>query len=309
MAKVEQRFLDASWMMHVSGEPSKEVQQIGPIYKEMMAKAPIAPGMEMEGIDDSTPANLKREDVQVASQNCYFYSDPARDKDTKRLVFYIHGGALIMGNGKLARSQGIAACNNLNLPVFVVEYRLSPQVKFPAHLDDVYASWKYLIEEKGYKAEDLIVLGDSAGGQLALDLTVRLKLRGEKLPGYLLLCSPCTNANYSFPAHKDNIPTDILFPNGLTTQLTAMCADEKDWSNPELSAYFADVSGFPPAYFVTEDEEVLRDDTLYMADKLDKAGVKVLVRMFHGTWHDFALGVPQVPEAQLMFKDMREFIK
>jgi len=279
-------------------------------------KCPVAPGSTYEYLDDSTPSNLEREDVVVGGVNAFFYRDPARDKDQKKVLLYIHGGAFICGNGNYARFVGFNVGNKLGLPVLTVEYRLAPEHKMPACVDDVYNFYNYLRKERGYAAKDIVVAGDSAGGELTLALTIRLISKGEEVPYKLISLHPCVDVLNSpdstrngLDSHRDNIDTDPIFLGGLAAALGPMLINEGHDKDPEISPiYLEDASKFPPTYLVADDGEVLLSDSLMFAKKLADAGVKVKLHVFHYTWHDFEVFFPNLPESEVVWKESREFL-
>jgi acetyl esterase/lipase len=145
MRSVDKRFIEAPWMTYTEDGPSEPAKQIIPIFMENMKNTPMVPGAEIDFFDDTTPDNLVREDIEVNGQKGYFYKDPVRDRDQEKIVLYIHGGAMILGNGSYARALGFFNSNLLGLPTLSVEYRLSPAHRFPCHLDDVFAFYEYLL--------------------------------------------------------------------------------------------------------------------------------------------------------------------
>jgi len=277
---------------------------------------PVAPGATYEYLDDSTPANLVREDIEVNGVKAYFYRDPERDRDQSKVLLYIHGGAFICGNGNYARFVGFNVGNKLGLPVLTVEYRLGPEHKMPACLDDVYSFYHWLLEERGYKPKDIVVCGDSAGGSLTIMLTLRLINRGEEVPYKIIPMHPAVDI-YNSPdkvrnnmlSHSANVDTDQIFLGGLPAALAdALITDGQD-KDPEVSPiYQEDVSKFPPTYIVADDSEVLLSDSIEFGKKLADAGVDVRVHVFHYMWHDFEVFFPDIPESEVVWKEAREFI-
>jgi acetyl esterase/lipase len=212
----------------------------------------------------------------------------------------------VRGNGKYCRQLAILHMQRLGLPAAACEYRTAPANKYPDALDDVFAGFKYLTDALGYAPSDIIVAGDSAGGTFAAALTHRLKRLGLGLPQKLVLYSPCMNLTGSFESHKYNIGKDQTFTQGLPSP--EYYTGSADLTDPEVSPYFGDFTGFPPTYFCAEDTEVMCSDALMTADKMYKQGVRVQVHIFHGLWHVFPTYTQSTPESKLVFEEVKEFI-
>lgn len=278
---------------------------------------PVAPGSTYGYLDDSTPENLVREDIAVNGVKAYWYRDPVRDSNQPRVLLYIHGGAFLCGNENYARFAGFNVGNKLGLPVLTVEYHLGPEYKMPTYVDDVYNFYNYLRNEKGYAGSDIIVAGDSAGGDLTIALVVRLLARGEELPYKIIPLHPTVDMrmspdNYRFGlvSHAANVDTDQIFLGGLPEALYDMIvANPGDEDIPEISPICCeDVSGFPPTLLIADDTEVLLSDSLVFGKKLYEAGVDVKLHVFHYMWHDFEVFFPNIPEAEVVWQMMRDFI-
>ncbi len=121
---------------------------------------------------------------------------PHRGHDRRRCILYCHGGGYTSGNLGYSRILASKLAHITGYEVLAFEYRLAPEHPFPAAPDDAMKAWDYLMH-LGYGARDVVVAGDSAGGNLALVLTHRLKGEGRRLPGALILMSPWTDLTAS----------------------------------------------------------------------------------------------------------------
>jgi len=302
-------YKDAPWLTYTSSEPSDYALNVAfPALKKMLSDYPLGPDVEIESLDDSTPEGAVRTDVDEPPVKLFIYKDPIKHKDEKRILYYIHGGAYIRGNGKYCRNVGLSFYKQVGLPVAVCEYRTSPKVKYPAHLDDSYASWRYIIEKLGYAPENIIVAGESAGGSLTAGLIHRLKRLGEALPQKIVLLSPSLDATLSLDSYSYNADKDKVFIGGLKPGSLSMVVDDERAKEPEMSAYYGDFSGFPPTYFACDDTEVFCSDTLACAQKLYEAGVPVKAHVYHNLWHVFPTYSPDTPESKEVYSEIKAFI-
>jgi acetyl esterase len=166
--------------------------------------------------------------------------------------------------------------------VAAVEYRLSPEHRFPAALDDSLAAIRWLAAE--FPGAPLAVAGDSAGGNLAA--VCALRLRGELELRLQALIYPVTDSALNRPSHRA-----FATGHGLSTAQLRRCwgfyLDGADGGHPDASPLRADLTGAPPAYVLTADEDILRDEGEAYAAALRDAGVPVELVRWPGTIHGF----------------------
>jgi len=219
-------------------------------------------------------------------------------------VLYIHGGGFTLGSsaGVLPFLTELAA--RLGAAAFAPDYRMAPEHPFPAAPDDCFAAYRGLLEE-GFAPADILLAGESAGGNLAPALLARLKRLGKPLPRKMILFSPAADLTMTAPSLKANVGKDRFFPNGLGS--ADYYCDPKDQRNPEASPLFADFAGFPDTYLCADDTEVLCSDTLALAARMHAAGVRVRAHLYHGLIHGFPLEVPDIPESREVYEEIREF--
>ena len=226
----------------------------------------------------------------------------------KRVILYLHGGAfyapMLFAHKKIIE---ILAVKN-NALVVAPEYRLAPEHPFPAGLDDCYHAYQALIKE-GWGPENIAVIGDSAGGNLALSLVMRLKDEGMLLPAAVSVISPVTNLNFDTAAFRENTLKDPIFnSDDFRCLLSEYITDEQQRDNPLVSPLLGDFSRFPPLQIQVSSTEILRDDGLLVAQKAMQAGVPVQFKMWDGLPH-----VHQafwfLPEAQASFNLISEFFQ
>ena len=132
---------------------------------------------------------------------------PERGHDRRRAVLYCHGGGYTSGNLGYSRPLAAKLANVAGWEVMAFEYRLAPEHPFPAAADDAMKAWDYLMYQ-GYGARDVVVAGDSAGGNMALVLCHRLKAMGRRLPARLILMSPWTDMTASGRSYTERAALD-----------------------------------------------------------------------------------------------------
>jgi len=308
MNQLFEDYQDAPWLEYTSAQPSFLARTIlRPQVARMAKKMSLAPGLEMVPREPRTPKGTNFEKITVGNAPVYWFRTAEETRNKGRLIYYVHGGGFITGQGRYCKQGAITLHKYFGLPVIAVDYRLAPEHRWPAGLDDVEAVYRYIIGEAGYKARDVIVMGESAGGNLALALGFRLKSRGLSQPGCNALMSTSADITFKTASHTANLNIDPVFPQGVAA-VAPLYVDAKDAANPEVSPVYGDFTGFPPTYLCADDGEIFLSDSLVAAGKMHKAGVKVRAHIFHGLWHAFAL-MPVSREAKTALNEIKEFIR
>ena len=206
----------------------------------------------------------------------------------KHVIFYCHGGGYMTGSFKYARSLTTKLATTTSMDVLSFDYRLAPEHPYPAALEDAMKAWDYLMH-LGYGARDVIIGGDSAGGNLALALTLKLKEEGRILPRGLFLMSPWTDMECTGKSHESRQFIDPVLDAEYLERAIEAYAREEDLSNPFISPIYGDMQGFPPVYIQVGDNEILLNDSIMLHKKLIKENVSVRMEIYKGMWHVFQM--------------------
>ena len=206
----------------------------------------------------------------------------------KYIILYCHGGGYSTGSSKYARTITSKLAMSTSMDVLAFDYRLAPEHPYPSALEDALKSWNYLML-LGYGARDIIVAGDSAGGNLALALVLKLKEEKRLLPRGLVLLSPWTDltcSGLSFQNYKNRDP--VLSPEYIY-QIRESYAGGQDYDNPLISPLFGDLAGFPPTYIQVGENEILYSDAIRLHKKLVEANVSAHIDKYERMWHVFQM--------------------
>jgi acetyl esterase len=200
---------------------------------------------------------------------------------TGGVVAYFHGGGWAVGSIDSFDTVCRALANESGAIVGSVGYRLAPEHRFPAALEDCVAATKGLAEL--YPDEPVAVAGDSAGGNLALGVARRLR---EQVKAQALIYPVCDGA-LNTPSYRDFKERYGLTAEGMQRYWN-LYLDGSDGLQPDASPLRADdLAGLPPAFLLTAEFDVLRDEGEAMVEKLREAGVDVTHRRYDGTIHGF----------------------
>lgn len=206
----------------------------------------------------------------------------------KYVILYCHGGGYSTGSTVYARTLTTKLAVSTSMDVFCFNYRLAPEHPYPAATEDVMKAWNYLMY-LGYGARDVIVAGDSAGGNLALSLVLQLKNEKRILPRGLVLLSPWTDLTASGKSHISRQDLDPVLDADYLERMTLNYAKGQNLSDPLISPLFGDVADFPPTYIQVGENEILLSDSMLLHKKMIKANVSVKIDVYKGMWHVFQM--------------------
>ncbi len=229
---------------------------------------------------------------------------------TENLIYVVHGGAYIAGLTDLYRKLSkLYSEAGHGAEVAFIDYRVAPEYGYPSGLNDALEGWDNILK-KGYKPENVVIIGDSAGGNLSLSLMLKLRDMGRELPGAAVLMSPWADMTASGKSYIDNFNNDVMFGGKqkvtpdmvekfLNSPIYAFCGKE-DRRTPYVSPVFGEYNGFPPTMFLVGSDEMLLSDTLTIKEKMDKAGIKTELilgeKMFH-VWPVYHMLLPEAKKA------------
>ena len=200
---------------------------------------------------------------------------------SRHAILYCHGGGYTSGNLGYARVLASKLAHVTGYDVLSFEYRLAPEHPYPAAIEDALAVWDYLMY-MGYGARDVIVAGDSAGGNLALELALKLKEQGRAQPRGLLLFSPWTDMTASGKSYRTCKTLDpMLTMEYIAAVREAYTGPDADWSRPCYSPLL------PPTLVQVGTNEILKSDSERLVESLQKAGVYAQLEIYPECWHVF----------------------
>jgi len=244
-------------------------------------------------------------------------------KDTnqpaKKVILYFHGGIYIMPLLDMFYPLAYEFCDiRDDIEVVLLDYDTAPEFKYPTQINQAMEIWDILT--KTYRPEDIIIGGDSAGGNLNLVLNMKLQNEFNISPKACFFLSPWTDMTCSGQSYKDNYQVDILFGESkcplteekrqqiVNSEFHCYITPEDDRKNPYISPVFGDYKVFPKSLFIVGSEEVLLDDTIRIVDKLKANGKDVQLIKEEGMFHDFPLYYQYIPEGRMAMDKIKEFI-
>jgi monoterpene epsilon-lactone hydrolase len=295
--------------------PSQAMQHlIGAFRDRQKARASQAPPTLEERRAAFAPAGRLHplpDDVLITAVTAgevpaYWLTGPGTG--TGRVLLFLHGGGYQFGSlrshGELAARLGRAS----GMRVLFPEYRLAPEHRFPAAIDDVLAAWHWLRTDQDLSAASITAAGDSAGGGLAVALLVALRDAGEALPAAAALMSPHVDLTSSGASMTERADQDPIFTPAALRQMASDYLAGADPTTPLASPLFASLAGLPPLLVQTGTAELLLSDSERLATAAAQAGVDVTLQLGEGLPHVYQITL-DTPEAAEATEQIAQFLR
>lgn len=224
-----------------------------------------------------------------------------------RTIFYLHGGSFAFRFPKAQTAFVARLCQRLRASALVPDYRLAPEHPFPAAPDDCQRAWLWA-QRNGFHPTRTVFVGDSAGGNLSL-VTIHRSLRNkDPVPACAVLLSPAVDGSLGSPSLTNNHHSDAIIQLSKVIALRDLYVPDPNlYRHPDVSPIFADFAGFPSLYVQVSNTELLRDESLRLAEKAYAAGVDVEVEMWPDVPHGFQFAW-FLPEASRAIDRISDFI-
>jgi monoterpene epsilon-lactone hydrolase len=225
----------------------------------------------------------------------------------KNLILYIHGGGWVAGSVNTHRDLVARISRASKTRSLIIDYRLAPEYPFPAGLNDCLTAYNWVLST-GIKPENLVIAGDSAGGNLTLASLIKLRDEGIPLPVAAVCLSPVTDLTLSGESYKTRAELDPSIKRDDIEFMVSQYVEVKDRQNPLVSPLYADLRGLPPLLIHVGTAEVLHDDSTRFAGRAKEAGVDVTLEIFEDMIHVFHTFAPLAPEGQEGIEKIAEFV-
>lgn len=202
-----------------------------------------------------------------------------------RVLFFLHGGGFCAGSVDSHRAFAGRLAKQLRLRTLHLTYRLAPENPFPAALEDCLVAYRWLIASR-VSAANIIIVGNSAGGGLAVSAMLALRDAGEALPESAVCFSPTVDMALKGASIRSNNGRDLLTPTFLN-QVSKWYLAGQEPSTPLISPVHADLRGLPRMLIFAGSRELLLDDAVGLAARCRESGVEVSLKVWPGLIHTF----------------------
>ena len=226
------------------------------------------------------------------------------------VIFYIHGGGYVSCSPTTHRPITASLARLARRRVFSLDYRLAPEHRYPAALDDAVAAYKWLLTREGIPPGAVSFAGDSAGGGLVLASLLRLRDEGVPLPACAVCFSPWTDLAGACESQRVNDGLCAMFRTENTHEFAPAYLGDASPRDPYASpAYAADFAGLPPVLLQVGSTELLLDDARGVHHKIQEAGGESRLEIYEDVAHCWQMLDGFVPEARAALRQAASFIR
>lgn len=227
-----------------------------------------------------------------------------------KVVLQLHGGGYVAKIKNSYYTMATYYCDaGDGISVLSPDYRVAPEDPYPAALEDALASYQWLLD-RGFKGEQIILAGDSAGGGLAMALTMYLRDHDMPMPCGIVAMSPWTDVTASGESYTLNYELDPLFGNTKESMIYVNdYAGDHDKKDPYISPIFGNFRQFPPMLIQVGSTEMLLSDSITAASMADIAGVDVRLSIYDDMFHVFQMSGMILPDAKKAWEEVEQFIQ
>jgi len=226
----------------------------------------------------------------------------AGDQTSGPVVIFLHGGGFMLGAAAENRTWTSSLARSIGGRVFGADYRLAPENAHPAQVDDACAAYRWLLKQ-GTPADEIVFLGESAGGGLVLAALLALKEAGDTMPAAAVLTSPLVDFTLSSPSLDLNAATDTFVNREILQMMLDALLQGQDAAS--VSPLQHDLGGLPPLLIQVGSGEAIFDDSARLAEAAESFGVDVEMEVWDDMihlWHGFP-DLPQAAEATARIAD------
>lgn len=227
-----------------------------------------------------------------------------------RVLLHSHGGGTVIFSMHLDRKAAGHLAKSAGVRALVLDYRRSPEHKFPAQIDDLERAYRWLVAQ-GIHPEKIALTGQSIGGNLAVSLAIALRNKRAALPAAILSISPWYDLELKNETIESNAKTDKLLSRHVLEWFreTWLGGTGVAWNDPRVNLLYADLTGLPPINVYYGDHELFVGEAIAFANRAKNAGVDVSLISVPAGQHNFILGAGRVPEVNKAIEQMGQWLR
>ena len=250
--------------------------------------------------------SLTIEPVALPNASGWLVTRP--ENPEKKIVYYIHGGGFVGACTKDRMPFVTELVRSFGHNVFSLDYRLAPEFMYPCGLNDCLDGYRWLLDR--FAPEDIVLVGESAGGNFVLTLPLLLRDRGLPLPKAVYSNSPVTQMQEEKESFRRfSLKEDFIVVEGILENTAGIYMRPEEAGEPYVSPLCADLHGLPPIFLTASECECLLDDAVAMAEKLKAADNDVRLKTYPGLCHAFIISPQMKKVVQLAYPDLRDFLQ
>lgn len=230
--------------------------------------------------------------------------------DNDFVLLHTHAGGSVVTSAAVDRKLAGHIASAVGVPALVVDFRRAPEHKYPAQVDDVESAFEWLVSQ-GYAPGNIVTIGHSIGGFLAVAIALRLRDAGKALPGAIVSISPWCDLEISNATIESNAATDKILSRGLLEFFRESWIGGTDVAPDDvlINLNRSNLAGLPPTFVSWGTHEVLEGEDAEFAERLKAAGVPVDVLPVVGAQHSYVWGAGSVPETDEAIRRIAAWVR
>ena len=317
-----------AWGPNLKPEMAAVIEQLMSFKNKPLSEITPAAARKQPSPADAAMKQIRASNIPVPPLNCDTVTKTLMPGVKARIytpkggtapfpvIVYYHGGGWVIATNDTYAASAQALCEQVGAVVVSVEYRKGPEHKFPTAHDDAFAAYQYVLKNaagmKGDPAK-IAVVGESAGGSLACNVSIMARDKKVALPKYQVLVYPIAGSATNTPSYQANTATAPLNKGGMEWFFKNYLRTPADGKDARINLVAANLKGLEPTTIIAAEYDPLMSEGKTLADKLTAAGVKTNYKLFNGTTHEFfgmAAVVPEAKEAQdVAVSDLKSALK
>lgn len=231
-----------------------------------------------------------------------------KSQTSKRVILYLHGGAFFAGSSNTHRAMASELAARCHATLYLLKYRRAPEHVYPAALDDGINAYHALLGQ-GWMPEQIFLAGDSGGCTHVLSLVIALRDQGTPLPAGLIMLSPFVDLTLSLPSVTTHAKRDPMLSVNILKRGADAYRGKLALRDPRISPLFAPLHDLPPLLIQVGSEEILLDDAVQLAERIQAKGGAVDCQVYQGMWHNFQMFNRLITEAEDALEQIGQFVR
>ena len=295
---------------------SKQSEELNKLYLEWVAALKANPEMPLDELRHmfeqweritGEPGGVDYIETDAAGVPAMWAAPKHCAQD--RVLLCAHGGGYALGSMYTHRKVYAHAAKAIGCRALIVHYGLAPENVHPGPVNDMARSYKWLLDQ-GIPAGHIALIGDSAGGGLAVTTILRLREQGLPLPAATMPLSPWLDMDGAGETFETNAAKDLIVTRDLIQGMAATFLGEGgNRRDPLANPLYADLKDLPPMYVQTGADETLLDDSRKLADLARRSGVDVTLEIVPEMQHVFQFLAGTAPEAGTAIRRLAAWVR
>jgi monoterpene epsilon-lactone hydrolase len=251
------------------------------------------------------PADVEVSAFQIGDMHAEWLIPTGADKN--KVILYTIGGGYVSGTCSDHRQFVAKIAQRSGVTILMFDHRLAPEHPYPAALDDSITAYQWLLHQ-GTAPENIVIMGESAGGGLCLTTLLAIRDKGMPQPAGGVALSPWTDLKLTGESYRTKAKVCIS-PPGMSAVCSKYYYGDHDPEDPWISPLYGDLHGLPPLFINVGSYETMLDDSTRFAEKAKSTGVDMTLVVGEKMIHCYPLLAPMIPEATQAMNEICGFIR